>query len=65
MRERIKYDLVNKALKGRLDYQLRSRRERGDTIYAIAYWVRHQTGISVTPQSVSVWCQRALAEAVE
>ena len=65
MRERIKYDMVNKALRGRLDYQLRTRRSRGDTIHDIAFWIRQRTGIAVTPQSVSTWCQRALAEAVE
>ena len=65
MNERIKYDQINKALRGRLDYQLRTRRERGDNLIDIAFWIRQQTGIKVTPESIRVWANRALAEAVE
>ena len=65
MRESFKYDQVNKALRGRLDHQLRQRRERGDNLIDIAFWIRQQTGIKVTPESIRVWANRALAERVE
>ena len=65
MNERIKYDQINRALRGRLDYQLRTRRERGDNLIDIAFWIRQQTGIKVTPESIRVWANRALAERVE
>ena len=65
MIEQWKYDAVNKALHGRLDYQLRTRRERRDSLADIQFWIRTQTGIRVSTESIRNWASRALAERVE
>jgi hypothetical protein len=63
-RQQLRHD-VNRALRGTLDDQLRSRRERGDTYTDIQFWLFQRTKRRVSDETVRSWCQRALAEAVE
>ena len=57
------YDRANLARKGKLDKELLTRRERGDSLDDILYWVRHTTGIAPSKEEVRTWCRLAAARA--
>lgn len=49
-----KWDSANRAVGGKLAWQIRLRRERGDSYQDIAYWLRSK-GVTVTHETVRDW----------
>lgn len=57
------YDQANAARRGRLDKELLSRRERGDSLDDITFWVRRVTPVKPSKEEVRTWCRLAVLRA--
>jgi hypothetical protein len=56
-----KWDHANRAVGGRLAWQIRLRRERGDSYQSIAFWLRAK-GVEVTDETIRQWSIKVLSD---